>query len=87
MDTGYVNYDDGPISLPLGIGLRIPAYDRVDGLALPFGPMITLAGGRVELDPTVTYRSHLGKFDPRGKATVKLGSHDALMIDGGRATF
>ncbi|MEO5903280.1 MAG: hypothetical protein ABIQ55_04645 [Gemmatimonadaceae bacterium] len=87
VDTGYVNYDDGPISLPLGVGLRIPLYDRVDGLALPFGPMITLAGGRFELDPTVTYRSHLGKFDPYGKATVKLGARDALKVDGGRATF
>ncbi len=87
LDTGYVTYDDGPISLPLGIGLRIPVYDRVDGLALPFGPKITLAGGRFELDPTVTYRSHLGKFDPWGKATIKLGSHDALIVNGGRATF
>lgn len=87
LDTGYVNYDDGPVSLPLGIGIRIPVYDRVDGLALPFGPMITLGGGRFELDPTVTYRSHLGKFDPWGKATFKLGAHDALMVNGGRATF
>ena len=87
VDTGYVNYDDGPISLPLGIGLRIPVYDRVDGLALPFGPMVTLWGGRFELDPTVTYRSHLGKFDPYGKATIKLGANDALRINGGRATF
>lgn len=87
VDTGYVNYDDGPISLPLGVGLRIPVYDRVDGLALPFGPMVTLWDGRFELDPTVTYRSHLGKFDPYGKATIKLSAHDALKINGGRATF
>jgi len=86
-DTGYVTYDEGPISLPLGVGLRIPVYDRVDGIALPWGPMITIDGGRFELDPTVTYRSHLGKFDPYGKATLRLSPHDALKIDGGRATF
>src|SRR5690606_17605731 len=29
-------------SLPLLYGLRIPAYTRVDGLSLPFGPRFTL---------------------------------------------
>ncbi|MEP6904970.1 MAG: hypothetical protein ABI875_02745, partial [Gemmatimonadales bacterium] len=42
IDTSYVTYDDGPISLPLGIGLRIPGYNRVDGLVLPWGPIISL---------------------------------------------
>ncbi len=87
VDTGYVTYDDGPISFPLGVGLRIPSYDRVNGLSIPWGPMITLAKGRFELDPTITYRSHLGKLDPFGKATIRLSPHDALSIAGGRATF
>ncbi len=87
VDTSYVTYDDGPISLPLGVGLRIPSYDRVNGLSLPFGPMITLAKGRFELDPTVTYRSNLGKFDPYAKATVRISPRDALRIAGGRSTF
>src|SRR5438067_1168229 len=26
-DTAYVDYHESPISLPLGLGLRIPAYD------------------------------------------------------------
>lgn len=85
-DTSYMTYE-GPISLPLGVGLRIPRYDRVDGLALPFGPKITLADGRFELDPTVTYRSHLGKFDPYAKADIRLAPHDGLTIEGGTATF
>ncbi|HZK78367.1 MAG TPA: hypothetical protein VFC35_05615, partial [Gemmatimonadaceae bacterium] len=79
-DTGYVTYDEGPVSLPLGVGLRIPRYDRVDGIALPWGPMITLGYGRFELDPTVTYRSHLGKFDPYGKGTLRLSPHNALTV-------
>ena len=87
VDTSYMMYDEGPISLPMGVGLRIPLYDRVDGLALPWGPKITLADGRFELDPTVTYRSHLGKFDPYAKANIRLAPHDGLTIEGGRATF
>jgi hypothetical protein len=87
VDTSYVTYDDGPISLPLGVGLRIPSYDRVNGLSLPWGPMITLSNGRFELDPTVTYRSNIGDFDPYGKATIRISPRDALRIAGGRATF
>jgi len=40
VDTNYVTYDDGPFSLPLGIGLRVPEYNRVDGLVIPWGPNI-----------------------------------------------
>ena len=87
VDTSYVTYDDGPISLPLGVGLRIPSYDRVNGLSLPWGPMITLSNGRFEFDPTVTYRSNIGDFDPYGKATIRISPRDALRIAGGRATF
>jgi hypothetical protein len=86
-DTGYVTYDDSPISLPLGVGLSVPSYDRVNGLSLPWGPMITLSNGRVEIDPTVTYRSNIGDFDPYAKATIRLSPRDALRIAGGRATF
>ncbi|MGI9044166.1 MAG: hypothetical protein ACR2GK_08600, partial [Gemmatimonadaceae bacterium] len=38
LDTGYVIYDQGPISLAFGVGLRIPSYNRVDGLAIGWGP-------------------------------------------------
>lgn len=87
VDTSYVNYDSGPITLPLGIGLRIPEYNRVDGLALPWGPTISLGGGRVVIDPTVTYRSNLGAFDFFGAGTLQLGKQDELIVRGGRATF
>jgi hypothetical protein len=86
-DTGYVSYHEPWISLPLGIGLRVPAYDRVDGLSLPWGPEISFAEEHVVIDPTVTYRSHIGKFDPY--VTAKLRSRNAIVLDaeGGRATF
>jgi len=87
LDTGYVIYDSGPISLPLGIGLRVPSYNRVDGVAVPWGPHISLAGGRIEADPTATYRSNLGAVDPYIDATVRFGARDKLEIAGGRSTF
>ena len=86
LDTGYVIYDKGPLTLPLGIGLRIPAYNRVDGLALPWGPDIKLGDGRIRLSPTVTYRSHIGAFDPSITATLAFGRSE-LRFFGGRSTF
>src|SRR2546423_3651887 len=46
-DTSYVEYSDSPFSLPLGIGLRIPSYDRVNGVTLPWGPHIETSNGRI----------------------------------------
>ena len=86
-DTGYVAYREPWITLPLGIGLRVPAYDRVDGLSLPWGPEISFAEEHVVIDPTVTYRSHIGKFDPYVKAMLRNKSGVILDIKGGRATF
>ncbi len=87
VDTGYVVYNESPISLPLGIGLRVPVYNRVDGLALPWGPEISLAGDRIHIDPTVTYRSHIGKFDPFLAADLRSLSGIEIEIAGGRGTF
>ncbi len=86
-DTGYVAYREPWITLPLGVGLRVPAYDRVDGLSLPWGPQISFAEEHVVIDPTVTYRSHIGKFDPYLKAMLRNRSGLILDIRGGRATF
>jgi len=86
-DTGYVVYREPWISLPLGVGLRVPAYDRVDGLSLPWGPQISFDEEHVVIDPTVTYRSHIGKFDPFLKAMLRNKSGVILDIAGGRATF
>jgi len=86
-DTGYVAYREPWITLPLGVGLRVPAYDRVDGLSIPWGPQISFAEEHVVIDPTVTYRSHIGKFDPYLKAMLRNKSGLILDIRGGRATF
>lgn len=86
-DTGYVGYSEPWITLPLGVGLRIPAYDRVDGLSLPWGPHISFAEEHVVIDPTVTYRSNIGKFDPYVTALLRSTSGVILDIKGGRSTF
>jgi hypothetical protein len=63
VDTAYVDYHDSPLTLPLGLGFRMPGYDRVDGLSLPWGPRLEL-GEWLRADALATYRSHLGDFDP-----------------------
>lgn len=73
--------------LPLGVGIRMPTYDRVNGLSLPWGPVITIPPGRVVIDPTVTYRSHIGKIDPAVKITSAFGHMDTLSVYVGRGTF
>lgn len=67
-DLTYRSLREGaspPLLFPGVYGLRIPSYDRVNGLSVPFGPALTLAGGRVEVNAIATYRSDLGKVDPR----------------------
>jgi hypothetical protein len=58
----YVESSAGPVTLPFVYGLRLPSYDRSNGLSLPFGPMIEV--GRAELSAVATYRSQLGRIDP-----------------------
>lgn len=86
-DTGYVEYDESPISLPLGIGLRVPSYDRVNGLALPWGPRLTLGEEKFQLDGLVTYRSNLGKWDPSLEGFARPGDANEIKLYVGRGTF
>jgi hypothetical protein len=71
-DTVAVTYWPAPsskpplVSLPLLAGFRIPSYDRVNGLSIPWGPRLNIDSSRLVFDPIVTYRSNLGKFDPKG---------------------
>lgn len=87
VDTGYVIYDDSPISLPLGIGFRLPAYTRVDGLVLPWGPRLELGDGKLEANAIVAYRSHLGTLDPRFDVSLRARSNLWLEVEGERGTF
>jgi len=92
-DTVAVTYWPAPvnrppfISFPVIYGLRIPSYDRVNGLSIPWGPQFSVDSARLVFDPIVTYRSNLGKFDPKG--TVVWTPVERLSIVGSaeRGTF
>jgi len=76
-----------PFTLPGVYGVRIPAYDRSDGLSLPFGPMISLDTGYVEINPIVTYRSNIGAFDPSADAELAFGRRTRVHAFVGRTTL
>lgn len=86
-DTGYVEYHESPVTLPLGIGLRIPSYDRVNGLTLPWGPQLVLGDQTLELNALVSYRSNLGNWDPSLEGFIRLGTADEIKLYVGRGTF
>jgi hypothetical protein len=64
-------------------GIQNPAYDRVDGLALGVGGMLQVQEHVVEIEPTVTYRSRLGAFDPA--LMVRLNPLGKLRFEGSAA--
>ncbi len=57
-------------------GIKIPAYDRVNGLSLPAAVMLQFGDHALEIEPSATYRSRLGVVDPavelRTRATAPL---------------
>jgi hypothetical protein len=71
---------------PLLDGLRIPSYDRVEGASVPWGPVLRPTN-RLEIEPTVTYRSHIGDWDPALHAVVQAGDIWRLTLDARRGTF
>lgn len=77
------------VELPLGVGFRLPSYDRVNGASIPWGPTLDVGEGRLVVDPTVAYRSNLGKFDPALAIAAALTSDSSvtLTLAGARGTF
>ncbi len=70
-----------PLLQPAGLmGVLIPSYDRVDGLSLPVGVLLTAGDHMVEAEAAVTYRSRLGKFDPG--LTVRIAPDRAVRFVG-----
>ena len=79
--------DELPVLQLAGVsGLLLPTYDRVDGVSLPVGVLVTLGDRAVEIQPTATYRSRLGVVDPG--VTVRIAPERPLRIeaDAGRST-
>ena len=87
VDTSYVEYNEPPITLPMGIGLRVPSYDRVNGLTIPWGPQLILGDERVQLDAIVRYRSNLGNWDPSLEGFLRPGNANEVKLFVGRGTF
>jgi hypothetical protein len=75
------------LTFPIVFGLRLPSYNRVDGLVLPWGPRLSLDTGRVVIDPLVTYRSDLGEIDPSLTAQLSIGRLTSLEVRAARTTF
>ena len=79
--------DRPPVFQLAGVsGLLLPTYDRVAGVSLPVGVLLTLGDRAVEVQPTATYRSRLGVVDPG--VTVRIGPDRPFRVvaDGGRST-
>ena len=87
VDTSYVEYHDSPISLPLGVGFRVPSYDRVNGVTLPWGPRLVIGEEKILVDALVSYRSNLGKWDPSLEGTLRPGYANEIKVFVGRGTF
>ncbi len=76
------------IGFPGLFGFRLPPlYDRVDGLAVSWGPRVTLGDSVLIIDPTLTYRSNLGAYDPAVTARVNLQHGWSATGFGGRTTL
>ena len=75
------------VVLPGIYGLRIPSYDRTDGLSIPFGPTFRFDTARIEVDPLVVYRSQLGTIDPRLEVRATFGRRLTLEGSAERVTM
>lgn len=74
-------------SLPGFRGFLPPAYDRVNGLSLSWGPRIALAESRVTLDPRATYRSDLGVVDPSVEGRVQFARRLRAVVTAARGSY
>ena len=73
--------------LPLRFGVRVPTYDRVNGLAIGWGPRINWARPRVSVEPIITYRSDLGVIDPEVRGRLDLSRVSSVSAIVGRTTL
>jgi len=74
------------VYLPAVVGFNLPSYDRVNGLSLPWGPAVAIDSGRIIVEPSVTYRSHLGAFDPAVAVAGTVGRQLTATLYAGRGT-
>jgi hypothetical protein len=59
LDYRALGYRDSQaLVLPGLFGVRIPSYDRVNGLSLPFGPMVRALPSPIEIDALARHMAH-----------------------------
>ena len=81
----FAKRDAIPMLQPAGLqGLLMPTYERVNGLSLPVGALLTFGDGRIEVEPSLTYRSRRGVVDPA--VDVRIAPEGAVRFEG-RAGF
>jgi hypothetical protein len=81
---------DRPIptfTLPGIYGLRLPTYDRTDGLSLAVAPLVVVPGVGTRIEPRITYRSQLGVVDPSVVIAQPISRVTTLHGEVGRGTF
>ncbi len=76
-----------PIEFPGAYGVRVPSYDRVNGLSLPFGPRFWLDSTRFSVEPILTWRTDLGAIDPEVRATMFMSRTNTVSLIAGRRTL
>ncbi|HEX2780995.1 MAG TPA: hypothetical protein VHM30_15965 [Gemmatimonadaceae bacterium] len=75
------------VTLPGFFGVRIPTYDRSDGLSFPVGPTFSFDTARIEVDALITYRSQLGEVDPSLTTRASIGRRLTIDATAGRETM
>jgi len=78
--------DTHVVTLPGFFGVRIPSYDRSNGLSLPIGPTLAFDTARYEVDLIGVYRSQLGVVDPEAEVRGTIGRRLTVRLRGGRYT-
>lgn len=82
----FVDRPETAITLPGIYGVRLPAYDRTNGLSLSVSPLIAVPGTRLTAEPRVTYRSQLGAIDGGLDTKLMATSRTTLRVKVERAT-
>jgi hypothetical protein len=67
--------------------LRLPQYDRTDGVSLTIGPVIAVPRTQLIVEPRLSYRSQLGEFDPGIGVVYTLNSRTTIRASAERNTF
>lgn len=78
--------DTRVVTLPGFFGVRVPTYDRSNGLSLSVGPTLSLDTARYEFDLLGVYRSQLGVVDPQVEARGRVGRRLTVAARAGRFT-